>query len=618
MNKVFPLALFLLVVVPVSVSAYFSPQEILQSLRLELEEFSARLSGTAQLGQVIGADGATDALSSVNITDYGAKGDGVTDNYAAITGAIAAAKSQGKAVFVPAGTFAYNGVIKIDSLTLYGEGDTSVLYSLNWDRSAIFMYGNNVAVKNLKLTGVTAPSRQAHWEATRISIFSATNFVVDHVTIEGSGAAGIQTAKAVNGGRITNNVVKNTLSDGIHMTDRASNIVVENNYVEGTGDDGIAVVSYQADGGYVSNITARNNTVKNIKWGRLMSVVGGKNVLYENNYLDTNLAKFACVYIAQELSYATYAAHDVMVRNNTIKNCGGSTTGHAAIMIYSDGYEPNTNITFTRNDIVQNGQIGFRVFNDNQNVVLDSNRVTGANPNYEIKTDAAEVTLVPYESGDVGQVTTVNGQCGSANGTVQYTAPATNLCTAGTASLVVTGTSSYTWTCAGVSGGTTASCQAPKGELPKPTLTLIANPTTVTAGQSSTLSWSASNVTSCTATNGWTGTKSTSGTSMVSPSATTTYVLTCIGGGGEVTASVTVLVQGTTVTGFKIGDRIKTTDKLNVRLEPSANSKRLGAQARGAIGTIVAGPVSDGRYTWWKVDYTTGADGWSVGLYLSR
>ncbi|MCK9578750.1 hypothetical protein M0R01_04670, partial [bacterium] len=56
---------------------------------------------------------------------------------------------------------------------------------------------------------------------------------------------------------------------------------------------------------------------------------------------------------------------------------------------------------------------------------------------------------------------TINGVCGSSNGTKGTTAPTTNLCAIGTPSLV-TGTGPWTWTCSGINGGTTASCSATK------------------------------------------------------------------------------------------------------------------------------------------------------------
>src|SRR5271166_5615948 len=54
----------------------------------------------------------------------------------------------------------------------------------------------------------------------------------------------------------------------------------------------------------------------------------------------------------------------------------------------------------------------------------------------------------------------VNGACGSANGVAASTAPASGLCTTGSAS-AVSGSGPWSWSCAGSNGGTTASCSAP-------------------------------------------------------------------------------------------------------------------------------------------------------------
>ena len=113
---------------------------------------------------------------SMKITDFGAVPDGTTDNIAAITNAIAAAKAKGVAVFVPAGTFAYGNLITLTGVKLYGVGDTSILHALDWSRESIFMYGDGSEVRQLSLTGVPAPGRVAPWEATRITLFGARSF----------------------------------------------------------------------------------------------------------------------------------------------------------------------------------------------------------------------------------------------------------------------------------------------------------------------------------------------------------------------------------------------------------------------------------------------------------
>jgi len=58
-----------------------------------------------------------------------------------------------------------------------------------------------------------------------------------------------------------------------------------------------------------------------------------------------------------------------------------------------------------------------------------------------------------------GTAAAVNGLCGTANGSSFSSAPAANLCSAGTAS-AVTNPGSWTWTCNGQNGGTNASCSA--------------------------------------------------------------------------------------------------------------------------------------------------------------
>ena len=79
---------------------------------------------------------------------------------------------------------------------------------------------------------------------------------------------------------------------------------------------------------------------------------------------------------------------------------------------------------------------------------------------------------------------------------------------------------------------------------PPPTdVTLSAAPTTITAGSSVTLTWTTTEAETCTASGGWGGNKSaTGGSETVTPAATTTYTLRCVGT-TEDTATATVTVS---------------------------------------------------------------------------
>ncbi len=105
----------------------------------------------------------------------------------------------------------------------------------------------------------------------------------------------------------------------------------------------------------------------------------------------------------------------------------------------------------------------------------------------------------------------------------------------------IAATSSYTLTCTG--GGGSAMASTTVTVVPPPTVSVIAQPASIVSGQSSTLTWTTTNATSCSASGGWTGAKATSGTaSTAAIAATTTFTLDCtgIGGSGQGFAIVTV------------------------------------------------------------------------------
>ena len=78
-----------------------------------------------------------------------------------------------------------------------------------------------------------------------------------------------------------------------------------------------------------------------------------------------------------------------------------------------------------------------------------------------------------------------------------------------------------------------------------PTVTIAANPTTITLGASTTLTWSSTNAAACTASGAWTGAEAISGTQTVTPAATgsAAYTLSCTDGSTSVGGTATVTVN---------------------------------------------------------------------------
>jgi HYR domain len=79
-------------------------------------------------------------------------------------------------------------------------------------------------------------------------------------------------------------------------------------------------------------------------------------------------------------------------------------------------------------------------------------------------------------------------------------------------------------------------------------------------------------------------------------------------------------------TKFVIGDRVAAgPNGVLVRSTPAivgdstvGSGNTLALDPPGALGTVVGGPTVADNYTWWQINYDTGADGWSTEDYLVK
>jgi YD repeat-containing protein len=117
------------------------------------------------------------------------------------------------------------------------------------------------------------------------------------------------------------------------------------------------------------------------------------------------------------------------------------------------------------------------------------------------------------------------------------------LAPSGTATVSPLETTTYVITATGGGVSVSNSVTVTVGPPPLPTVSLSADPMSIDYGASSTLSWSATNATSCTIDHGVGPVNPPEGgTVPVSPLETTTYTITAEGPGGTITATVTVTV----------------------------------------------------------------------------
>jgi Bacterial Ig-like domain (group 3)/Beta-propeller repeat len=192
--------------------------------------------------------------------------------------------------------------------------------------------------------------------------------------------------------------------------------------------------------------------------------------------------------------------------------------------------------------------------------------------------------------------------------------------TSGTNSVTptATGSLSYVLTCTGTGGSGNGSA-ALMVAAALPTVTISASPTSITLGQSSTLTWSSTNATSCAASNAWTGSEVASGTLSETPTAagSLSYVLTCMGAGGsaQATAALTVTAPAPTVTiavsptSITVGQSATLTWSSTNATSCSASGSWSGAEATS--GTMNVTPTASGTASYALA--CTGAGGTTNG-----
>lgn len=269
---------------------------------------------------------------TVDPMTFGAKGDGTSDDTVALQAALDAT-TKGKTLVIPAGkTFVQTKTLKVtnDGAHISGPG---TLLATNDKDSSFWIKGNDVIVDGGLVFKSNSKTRGGAWEHYRVVLWSSGT-TLRNITVDGSHAAGIFMQGASNF-LIDTVLVENTMADGIHNTAGTHDGVIRNATVRNVGDDGIAVVSYLADGPVAKNITIENPKIyKPSAPGRSLSVVGGENITFKNIYIEDSSA--ASIYISAEKEWKTAGVKNVKILGGTIKNANWyAQNDHGAILVYN-------------------------------------------------------------------------------------------------------------------------------------------------------------------------------------------------------------------------------------------------------------------------------------------
>jgi len=283
--------------------------------------------------RTVGPPAGSPAGTGRSVLDFGALGDGRTDDTAALQRAFAAARPA-DTLSLPAGrSFLHSDVLvlAVPRVRLTGGG---TLVATDEERSALQVSADGVVVQGI---GLSVPHTTRRWQADgqhRLLVGAHDGVVVRDVDVRGAAATGV----FLSGSRrflLERVSVADSRADGIHITAGSTDGEVRGPMVTRTGDDGVAVVSYDKDQATCRSIRITAPVVRGTTGGRGISVVGGEDITYVD--VDVQGSRAAAVYIACEGSpYDTRPTRRVQVLGGTIRDANTDTgIDHGAVLVYS-------------------------------------------------------------------------------------------------------------------------------------------------------------------------------------------------------------------------------------------------------------------------------------------
>lgn len=365
------------------------------------------------------------AETGLNVTTFGAKGDGVTNDTAAIQAALDSAKNgTKKIVFIPDGTYMIDSLVVDSNVTIQGQSrDNTVLKHIPQYTGAPIRNLNrttgdkNITLKDFTIDGqISSPDAggnkdngiymEANGDATSYSNIFVTNVKIINMKGNAIFVANGQDC------RIENNIMDN-VATGVEFKTRnmftSTNNAFVNNKISNAGA-GILMqpfsdttVGKEVDAGYFKGGVISNNDIKNCKafgielYGNASDFTitdntlnncgvnnhGGIVIKYSyNNIIINNVISNSFKGI-EVLGYGARASKDNVFSGNTISN-----SKESGIILWGN----NTNNTIKEN-IINNNKFGINVNGDKgETVGFSKNSVISNNKVYNNINDGIAIT----------------------------------------------------------------------------------------------------------------------------------------------------------------------------------------------------------------------------------
>jgi hypothetical protein len=294
------------------------------SYRTFINNFTLTINavGTASV-----AGGSGSGSKVFNVKDFGAKGDGVTDDRAAIQAAInALGVAGGGILYAPKGDYVINGdLVPTSTLQLLGDGRGATIFRVpngNSARNSIFRYVNmSVPFSRVTIKGITFRGQWDNFQSELsanglITLKNIDDLFIDECEFLYSRAFTLN-INEVRNVKITNNVFSHSVRDMCAIWN-APNVIIKDNIFRHNDDD---VISLQ-----IENVTTVPVRSRAVITGNIMedtsgiSIQGTKSVTLSDNIFHRTKGQAFIITGSPAFGINKVSGHSVIVNNNVIND----------------------------------------------------------------------------------------------------------------------------------------------------------------------------------------------------------------------------------------------------------------------------------------------------------
>lgn len=339
-----------------------------------------------------------DNSQSINVKGYGAIGNGVADDTAAIQAAINA--STGNTVYLPAGNYKISSALTVSCstpITITGDGQSTILTPSS--TNGVFTLGSTTAittgcgVRNLSIVGSGS-------SGNAISMFNMYHGFIDNINVNGGGGILIETegsGTASYDNSLTRLQVSNCTNFGIEFLLAAgsgylTDMYLTNSYIEYNGTD-LAFIN-NASQFSLAGIFVDNSYIEDNSTHKSINSINSAIVYFNNMVFDGDAASVTIQLDANSTQWSFL---------NTLLS-GGTTIVAASGANYILNTGPavtSYGITYTLNGFADNGSMVLpgSTGSSMTRPVVGASRITGEISGYGGNTIAADYGFMRLSAG---------------------------------------------------------------------------------------------------------------------------------------------------------------------------------------------------------------------------